>query len=266
MTVGATPMRLALCQQAGTPGDVAANLAAVAALAAEAAGRGAGLAVFPELFLTGYNLGRRLRDLAEPADGPSAQALAGLARAHGIALALGYAERAGNAVYNSAMLIDAAGRPLLNHRKLHLWGEGERAVFEAGDRLSVARLGALTVGLLICYDIEFPEAARRLALSGADLLLVPTALPARFDRLPQLVIPARAWENQLFVAYANRCGEEAGLAYLGGSLVAGPDGAVLARAGRDPALLIADLDPDALAASRAENPYLADRRPEAYGL
>jgi predicted amidohydrolase len=167
-------------------------------------------------------------------------------------------------VYNSAALFDAAGRPLLNHRKLHLWGEAERSVFAAGDRLAVARLDGLRVGLLICYDLEFPEAARALALEGADLILTPTALPAGTDPIPRIVVPARAWENQLYVAYANRCGQEAGLTYLGQSTVAAPDAAILGRAGEGEEMLVADLDRDRLQASRAENPYLADRRPGVY--
>ena len=257
-------MHIAICQHPGVLGNVAANLRIIDAQAGKAAGRGAAVVVFPELFLTGYNLGDRVLALAEPVDGPSLRALAAIAETHRIAVVCGYAERSGTAVYNGAVLIDDAGITRLNHRKLHLWAETEQRLFSPGSTLAVAQLGDLTVGLLICYDVEFPEVARSLALQGADLILVPTALPARFHRLPHVVIPARAFENQVYMAYANRCGEEAGLAYLGSSTIAGPDATVLAQAGTDPALLIAKIDPAAHAASRAENPYLTDRRPALY--
>ncbi|NWJ69658.1 hypothetical protein HX744_03595 [Pseudonocardia sp. ICBG1122] len=120
------------------------------------------------------------------------------------------------------------------------------------------------LGLLVCYDVEFPETVRALALAGADAVLVPTANMLPYDHVPRVLVPARAWENQVYVAYANWCGTEGSLTYGGLSCVAGPAGAVV-RAGRDPELLVAELDRSALAVSRRANPYLADRRPDLYG-
>jgi predicted amidohydrolase len=97
------------------------------------------------------------------------------------------------------------------------------------------------LGLLICYDVEFPETMRLLALQGADAALVPTANMRAFDEVPQLLVPARACENQMFVAYANACGEEPGLVYGGLSSLVSPRGHVLARAGRDAGLLYGQL-------------------------
>jgi predicted amidohydrolase len=94
---------------------------------------------------------------------------------------------------------------------------------------------------------------------------VPTALMHPFDAVARILVPARAVENQVFVAYANRSGREGDLHYCGQSCVVGPDGADLARAGRAEQLILADLDPARLSASRLANPYLADRRPELYG-
>ena len=258
-------MRLAVCQASGTPGDVAANLRAVRRSALEAAAAGAELVVFPEAFLTGYNIGARLAELAEPADGPSLTALRAIAAEAGIALLCGYPERSGRTVYNAAVLVGVGGEPLLGYRKTHLFGPVDRAAFAPGDGFPLAQVGPLRVGVLICYDIEFPEPARHLALAGAQLVLVPTSLMAPFDVVARTLVPARAAENQIFVAYANRVGREGDLLYVGQSCVCGPDGADLARAGsEEEALLVADLDPRAIARAREESSYLHERRPALY--
>ena len=258
-------MRIALAQAAGTPGDVAANLADVERLATRAAGEGAGLVVFPEAFVTGYNIGaQRLRALAEPADGPSTQRVADIARAAGLAILVGYAERDGDAVFNSAVLVDRDGSTKANHRKLHLWGALDRDAFAAGDVLTLADLDGVRVGVLVCYDIEFPEAARALAVEGAHLIAVPTALMEPAVEIAEVLPPARALENQVFVAYANRVGDEGELHYVGRSCVAGPTGEVT-RAARDvETLLVADVDPGAIEKARSRTHYLADRRPGGY--
>jgi 5-aminopentanamidase len=259
-------MKIALFQAGGTPADVAANLASVARAAADAADAGASLVVFPEAFLTGYNIGERSRELAEPLDGPSPTALRRIAREAGIAVVCGYCERAGEEVHNAAVLVDRDGEVLVNYRKTHLFGDVDRAAFTPGDEFAVAEVDGERVGVLICYDIEFPEPARGLALAGAELIVVPTSLMAPFDWVSRTVVPARAAENQLFVAYANRVGREGDLSYVGQSCVAGPDGSEIARAGRDEeVLLLAELDRAAVAGSRAAYCYLEERRPDLYG-
>ncbi len=187
--------------------------------------------------------------------------------ASGIALLLGYPERGeDDAVYNAVQLIDRDGSSLANYRKCHLFGDLDRGMFHAGSGLSeVVELDGVRIGLLICYDVEFPESVRLLALAGADLVAVPTALMDPFEAVARILVPARALENQVFLAYANRCGREGDLRYCGLSCVVGPDGADLARAGRGEQLILADLDLARLAASRLANSYLADRRPELYG-
>jgi predicted amidohydrolase len=249
-------------------GDVAANLAWLERSARAAAGEGARLLVAPEMALTGYAIGAEaVRRRAEPVDGPSARAAAAIAERHGVALCYGYPEAGPDGrVHNAALLLDRDGRTLANHRKTHLYGDIDRSVFAPGDGdvPTVAELDGTRVGLLICYDVEFPENARLLALAGVELLLVPTALMAPYDFVPGPLVATRAYENQVFLAYANRCGAEGELTYLGRSCVVGPDGRDLARAGGGEELVVADLDPDLLAASRRLNTYLADRRPEAY--
>ena len=123
---------------------------------------------------------------------------------------------------------------------------------------------ARVLGLLICYDIEFPEPARRLALAGADIILIATALMEPYEQVAKYVIPARAYENQVYVAYANHSGTDDGLSYIGLSSICGPDGAVLAAAGKNEEILYAVADPAHHAAIRKADPLIADRRPELY--
>ncbi|WP_200300547.1 carbon-nitrogen hydrolase family protein [Streptomyces adelaidensis] len=258
-------MRTALLQSSGRPGSVVGNLEVLDEAAGRAAGAGAGLLVAPEMFLTGYAIGDIAR-LAEPADGDAADTVADIAGRHGLAIAYGYPERDGEAVFNSAQLVSADGSRLANCRKTHLFGCFERDHFTPGEQPVVqAELGGLRVGIMICYDVEFPENVRAHALAGTDLLLVPTAQMHPFQFVAESMIPVRAFENQLYVAYVNRVGREGEFEFVGLSTLAGPDGVARARAGRDEELLLADVDPARLAASREANPYLNDRRPGLYG-
>jgi predicted amidohydrolase len=231
--------------------------------AVEAAG--ADLVVTAEMSTTGYHIGARTHELAEPADGPTAARMSALARKTGVALAYGYPEADGGTVHNSVQLVDATGRRLANYRKTHLFGDLDKAWFTPGDEPVVqADVGGIRVGLLICYDVEFPELVRAHALAGTELLVVPTALMAPYELVADTLVPARAYESQLFVAYANRCDTEQELTYCGRSCVVAPTGEVLARAGAGPGAIAADVTRDALVASRTENTHLADRRPDLY--
>lgn len=250
----------------GLPASTAASLAALETAAAEAAGRGARLLVTGEMFLTGYALGDAVADAAEPAGGPAARQIAAIAAQHSLAIVHGYPERDGEHVYNAARLTGPDGTALADYRKTHLFGDYERSVFTPGDRpLVQATLDGVRIGLLICYDVEFPEAVRAHALAGTELLAVPTALMRPYEFVADTLLPARAFENGMHIAYVNRCGPEGDYDFVGGSCLAGPDGAVRARAGAGPELLVADADMELLRATREQNPYLTDRRPELYG-
>ncbi|MEU0676661.1 carbon-nitrogen hydrolase family protein [Streptomyces sp. NPDC006172] len=259
-------MRTALFQSSGRPGSVAENLKVLDEAAGRAADAGAGLIVTSEMFLTGYAIGDDIARLAEPADGDSADAVAEIAGRHGLAVAYGYPEREGATVHNSVQLISADGARLAGYRKTHLFGCFERDHFAPGGQQVVqAELNGLTVGLLICYDVEFPENVRAHALAGTDLLVVPTAQMHPFQFVAESMIPVRAFENQMYVAYVNRVGVEGEFDFVGLSTLAGPDGVARTRAGREEQLVFADVDPAFLAASREANPYLQDRRPGLYG-
>ncbi|MFJ6699753.1 carbon-nitrogen hydrolase family protein [Streptomyces sp. NPDC091272] len=267
--LSAQPLRLALFQSSGRPGSVAANLKALDEAAGRAAAAGASLLVTSELFLTGYAIGADVHHLAESADGEGADAVAEIAARHGVAIVYGYPERDGTQVFNSVQLIDASGTRRAGYRKTHLFGGFEREVFVPGEQPVVqVELAGLRVGLMVCYDVEFPENVRAHALAGTDLLLVPTAQMHPFQFVAESVVPVRAWENQMYVAYVNRTGPEgegdAALEFVGLSCLAGPDGATRVRGGHGEELLVGEVDPALLAASRETNPYLRDRRPGLY--
>ncbi|MEV8124052.1 carbon-nitrogen hydrolase family protein [Streptomyces sp. NPDC085944] len=259
-------MRTALLQSSGRPGSTAENLKVLDEAAGRAAAAGAALLVTSELFLTGYAVGDDIEVLAEPADGDAADAVAEIAGRHGLAVAYGYPERDGERIFNSVQLVAADGSRPANYRKTHLFGCFERDHFTPGEQPVVqTELNGLTVGLMICYDVEFPENVRAHALAGTDLLLVPTAQMHPFQFVAESVVPVRAFENQMYVAYVNRVGPEGEFEFVGLSTLAGPDGVARARAGRAEELILADADPAFLAASREANPYLRDRRPGLYG-
>lgn len=236
--------------------------------AANAKARGADLLLCPEMSLTGYALGAQsVKDLAEAADGPMSQAVASITRRHQIAIVYGYPEQhpEGLQPFNATQCIDHEGQPIAHYRKTHLFGDMDHQQFTAGDapsQLFVYRDWLL--GLLICYDVEFPETVRMLALQGADAVLVPTANMVGFDEVPQLLVPARACENRLYVAYANACGNEGLISYGGLSTLASPDGQPLVLADAEATILFHNLEASALARSRksAQRPH---RRPSLYG-
>jgi len=259
-------MRVALYQCPPLPLDVAGNLQRLQKLAMKA--KDADLLVLPEMFLTGYNIGvEAVGALAEARDGASAQHIAGIAKASGIAILYGYPERADDGqIYNAVQVIDAKGQSLCNYRKTHLFGELDHSMFSAGpDEFPLVELNGWKLGFLICYDLEFPENARRLALAGAELILVPTANMVPYDFIADVTVRARAFENQCYVAYANYCGDEGDIHYCGQSSIAAPDGTRIAQAGLDEMLISGTLDRQLMLDSRAANRYFLDRRPELYG-
>ncbi|WP_274626829.1 carbon-nitrogen hydrolase family protein [Arvimicrobium flavum] len=258
-------MRLAALQMRVACGDVAANIARIERAAAEAAEAGATILVTPELALTGYGAGERIRTLAEPADGPALRRLSAIAASSGVAIIAGFAERADGGVYNSAAYVDGGERPVI-YRKSHLFADYERGLFRPAEPSAVVfHHRGMRCGMLICYDVEFPENVRRLAEAGAEAVLVPTALPVgpsgRF--IAEHMIRTRAFENQVAVAYVNHCGADELFSFAGLSCIAAPDGSMLAAANpTDEALLVIDFDPEAFARSKRENTYLRDlRRP-----
>lgn len=248
-------MRLGIyqCDAGGLSGK-----ARLRALELRLAEREVDLMVCPELFASGY-MGVDHEALAEPAEGPFFEAVAEMAKRHGTAVCYGYPEAADGRVYNAARLIGPDGDALANHRKrLASPGSFEEETFVNGDAPTLVAFGGLSVAIIICYEVELPESLRAAALAGAEVALVPTALVDQWGIVAEKLVPTRAFENGLWLAYANHAGEENGARYLGGSRIVAPDGVEEAVAGKGETVIAAKVDAARVIKARERLPYLRD--------
>ncbi|WP_135502530.1 carbon-nitrogen hydrolase family protein [Roseovarius aestuariivivens] len=217
------------------------------------------LVLCPELFLTGYDAQADFAHRAEATDGPFARAIADLARRTCCAICYGYPERAGDRLYNSAALIGPSGDLIANHRKrLPSPGSFEVETFARGPAVTFADVNGWKIAILICYEVEFPESLRQAALGGAQLVLVPTALGADWGVVAEHVVPTRAFENGVWLAYADHAGSCGDLGFYGGSRIADPWGNVVAQTDRADTLITAHLSRDSVASAQSRLPYLRD--------
>lgn len=252
-------MRALLAQLEPVPRDVPANVARVRALLERS--EGADLLVLPELFLGGYEL-TDTEAVSIELDGPEVAELREAARAAGTAAVLGAAERVAGGVANSALAISRSGALAGVYRKTHLFG-AEDGPYVAGDELVAVDLDGRVVGLMVCFDAEFPEVARTLALRGAELLLTISANPVEFRRDHEVFVPARALESGLPHVYVNRVGSQEGIAFGGDSMAVDPEGRVTVRAGPDEERVLAAEVPQP-GRTDARTRYLELRRPALY--
>ena len=233
-----------------------------------AKGRGSDLLIAPEMYLTGYNIGAaRVAELAEMRDGKMVNGLRDLARKHGLGLMAGFPERGSDGrIYNAAALIEKSGDLVAVVRKTHLYGGIDRAMFSPADQLSpLVEFKGWKVGFAICYDIEFPELVRCHARAGAEIIFCPTANMLPFKGIPNRIVPARAEENEIYVAYANYVGTEGEFDYCGLSCVVGPDGEDRARASlTDAETITARIDRAEFNEIRKHSSHYRDLRPELY--
>jgi (R)-amidase len=251
-------MKVELAQLAGRDNDTVYNLEraleAIAACAADTQ-----MIVFPETHLMGFPSREALAETAEPLDGPTVSSVLAAAREQDIAVVIGVAENDGGRFYNTTLLITPEGIAL-KYRKTHLWAS-DRGVFEAGDRYATCEWNGVRVGLLICYDIEFPETARALAQLGAELLIVTNGNMDPYGPTHRTAIMARAQENQAFALMVNRVEEgDGGLVFAGGSALVDPLGTLLFEAGREQGQFSVVLDLDQLTTARRDYRYLDDQR------
>ncbi|MEW1978902.1 carbon-nitrogen hydrolase family protein [Kocuria palustris] len=263
-------MRLAVLQELAVVNDLEANLATVVDGMRAAADRGADVLVTPELFLTGYAPAAVRAAEASEAISAALEQVAQAAREIGIAVVVSFPAQdpdpaADDAWQIRAALIDADGRRLLDYGKVHLFGRDEAAAFSPSEKApTVVDLLGVPTSMVICFDVEFPEIVRAAAVAGAELILAPTAMSEGFPEVSEVLLRARALENHAIVAYSNHAGVEDGIRYDGRSVIVGPHGRDLARAGQEPELIIADLDFEEVRRARAEIPYLDQRRPDLY--
>jgi (R)-amidase len=254
-------MQAELAQLALVDGDIGHNTRKVIDTIgrADVAG-GTKLVVFPEATLSGFPTRENVADVAQSLDGPALTAVRDAARRAGVSVAVGLAEREGARFYNTTVLVDDKGEIALRYRKTHLWAS-DVGVFTPGDRFETCLWNGLTVGLLICYDIEFPETARAVAALDADLLIVTNGNMDPFGPVHRRAITARAMENQMFALMVNRCGTgDDNLTFPGESALVDPCGEIVAAAGAQETLLSVDIDFKLLEASREHYRYLNDAR------
>jgi N-carbamoylputrescine amidase len=260
------------------------NLEKALAMIEQAAAQGAHVVCLQELFRTPYLCQRedvRLFDLAEPIPGPSTQLIGKLAAARKLVIIVPVFERRAPGVYhNSAVIIDTNGEIAGHYRKMHIPddpGYYEKFYFAPGDLGFLShRTSRGSLGVLVCWDQWFPEAARLTAMAGAQILFYPTAIGWHRDERPRAREKQReAWEtiqrshaiaNGVYVAAVNRVGVEGEIEFWGSSFVAGPQGEILTRAGAaDEEVVLAECRLDKIEGIRRLWPFLRDRRIDAYG-
>jgi len=232
------------------------------------------LIVFPELATSGYELGVRFTEMAQRVPGPTVNLMAQRAAEFGVYIAFGMVtkEKVESVLFNSAVLVGPEGEMLGNYNKLHLRGE-ERMAFREGFRLPVIETEIGTLGLMVGWDLAFPEVARSLALDGAELLCTLSNWEtAQIDEW-RTFVKARALENALYVAASNRVGEDVTLNFGGESMIVGPRGKVYASLAeeKDPesgepreGYCVARVDLDEVRKCREEYQTLQTRQPTAY--
>ena len=252
------PLTVTVVQAAPVPRDLAANIAHVAETIASTR---TDLLVFPELFLSGYQISD-LAPIGITVDDPRLAPLASACAEHGTAVLAGFVETTAEGFTDAYLAIDRDGRILPPIRKTHLFGD-EATVFLRGSSLAPVALCGVRVGVINCFEVEFPEVARTLALQGADLLVAGSANMHPFEQDHRIATLARALENRLPLAYANRVGAESGHHFCGASRLIDANGTVLGQLGtEETGSLTADL---ALGVQPApETDMLAQRRPELY--
>jgi len=262
--------RIAVCQFEPVFLNKKVNLEKMEDMVHRAVLAGAQLIIFPECCITGYAVGKLAHEMVKQAEivkgsgkGPSIQRLEILATDLGAQLIFGIPELVNSTIYNSSVHILPKQGVVASYHKMHMW-ETEGKVFEMGKDFSV-RLGpAGLLGTLICYDLEFPEAARILGLMGAQVIVVSTANIRPWEESQRVFARARAMENCVYIAVANCLGKSISTEFFGGSIIVDPFGNVLTEAGTTEAVLVADINLEVINKAAKETDYLKKRRTELY--
>lgn len=262
-------MKIAVAQVNCSLGDVTSNCKQITSFAKRARGLGADVVIFPEMIDTGYEMLTVVKN-ASKWDGlpfvTAKQAAADL----GLYVICGLSEREEGNIYNSLGVFEPAGDLIGKYRKTHLFSGSpvhEQRYLTQGNSLTVVRVGDMTFGLLICYDLRFPEISRMLVLNGAEVLVVCSAWPFPRDAHWKTLLAARAIENQVYVVAANRIGSDGPLTFCGSSCIVDPLGVTLTGGSHDSEeLLISEISPEVVVSVRGSAPVLQDRRKDLYVL
>jgi predicted amidohydrolase len=263
-------IKVALVQISCKPADKAENLAKMQKAATKAKKQNADLIIFPELSLTGYIVRDQIYELAETIPGPSCKIIEEIARKTKSHIIFGMpelSERTQATIHNTAVLIGPKGI-IGKYRKMHLPTHSvfeEKRYFRPGYQTAVFDTALGRIGLIICYDIFFPELSRLTRLKGTQLIVCISASPSTRRTFFETLTIARAMENATFLAYVNLVGIEDGLQFWGGSRIVGPSGKVLAQARYDEEdLVICDVDYADIRSVETFVPTLKDLRPELF--
>jgi len=261
---------IALAQIFCRPGDKEGNLKKIEQAAVQAKRKGAQLLILPELSLTGYVVRDEIYGLAEDIPGPSTRRIETLAKKTGLHIVFGMPEVSGDTkatLHNTAVLVGPKGL-IGKYRKMYLPTHSvfeEKRYFRPGYQPAVFKTDLGKIGLIICYDIYFPEVVRLARLEGAQLIVCISASPSVRRTFFEVLTAARAIENVAFLAFVNLVGIEDGLQFWGGSRLLGPNGKVLVQAKYDKEdLVLAGIDYSDLRPIEAFVPVLKDLRPELF--
>jgi predicted amidohydrolase len=263
-------LRIALAQISCDQGNKEKNLETIKENVVRAKREGAQLVIFPELSLTGYVVRDQIYELAERIPGPSTRVVEKLAKENELHIIFGMpetCEKTQATLYNSAVLVGPNGF-IGKYHKMYLPTHSifeEKRYFRPGYQVAVYDTGLGKIGLVICYDIYFPEVTRLTRLKGAQLIVCISASPGIRRSFFETLTAARAIENTAFLAYVNRAGIEDGLQFWGGSRLIGPSGRIIAEAKYDEEdFVVAGMDYADAKHVEAFVPTLRDLRPELF--
>lgn len=228
--------------------------------------------IFPECANSGYNFSgiEEVEKVAEPLDGFTVGYMKDMVMDMNCSVIFGFVEKDGQNYYNTAVMIERSGR-VQRYRKTHLPYMGVDRYVQKGDKIGFFETEFGLVGIMICYDLRFPEVARELALRGANIVFLPTDLPKGGEVHPDVLSRARACENRIYVVTSNRIGQERGFHYIGRSQIINPMGEVLLEMGENEGIASVKIDVSlaekkdiVVIPGEYETRLYRDRRPELY--
>ncbi|WP_431710179.1 nitrilase-related carbon-nitrogen hydrolase [Glutamicibacter uratoxydans] len=258
-------MRLAVLQHESTSGDWEKNLARLEESLQLAATNRVDVLLTPELYLTGADPHAVLKNFSASSIAGLHQHLTSLSASYGVALAYSLPEFAADRVFIGSFFLDDRGHQLASYTRVHLATASERQHFNAGQSPpQIFEFHHTKMALTCGYDAQFPENVRFAAAAGAKIVFVPAAAEVGAAALALKLLPARAMENGIYLLWANHCSVQGQMPMTGRSTIIGPDGQNIQLAGRQPQLIVADMDRLRQQAVRKAAPYLSQLRPELY--
>ena len=219
------------------------------------------LIVCPELFLSGYGSFDKIKEYCEARNVEHASQISLLAKTYSTAIVYGYPEIDKHNLFNSAQYFDSKGMSLVNHRKKMLPPTADESkIFKPGGESSIFTFNGIKAAIVICYELEFPEIIRKLALQGVELIIAPTGQSSHWPAAALYNCRTRAFENGIYVIYANSTGNLNGINFMGESKIIGPDGLDINNANEDETVITGEIDTNEISLVRNKLPYLDDAR------